>query len=86
MHYQHNHQNNQDYHCQAVDIELCTEEGEECTNQDDAPFGHTACRQEQKLKLNLKMGNMSDMSANAQAKVLNLQAICSHRVWPPGIP
>ena len=37
-------------HRQAVDIEMCVNEGAECTNQEDAPFGHTACRQEQNLK------------------------------------
>ena len=29
---------------QAVDIELCMNEGMECTNQEDAPSGQTACR------------------------------------------
>jgi len=32
-------------HRQAVDIELCMNEGMECTNQEDAPSGQTACRQ-----------------------------------------
>ena len=42
-HHHHGHRH------QAVDIELCVDEGAECSNKDDAPFGHTACRQEQKL-------------------------------------
>ena len=36
---------------QAIDIELCTDEGGECSNKDDAPFGHTACRQEQTFQM-----------------------------------
>ena len=46
--YDHNHPvYDQDFH-QAVDIEICTDAGSQCTNQDDAPSGQTACRQQLK--------------------------------------
>ena len=50
-HHQQNNHHGQHHH-QAVDIELCMDEGAECSNKEDAPFGHTACRQEQTLRLN----------------------------------
>ena len=52
-------------HRQAVDIEICTNEGAECTNQEDAPFGHTACRQEQIFKK-----NPDTLSERTVAKIL----------------
>ena len=53
-------------HRQAVDIEICTSEGVECTNQEDAPFGHTACRHEQK-----KQKKLDTVSDRTVAKVLD---------------